>query len=159
MLRLVSYGLDHHWRQPQPAGGEVRDFTVFGLGDTRMWVGANQQSPSDYRKRVSTSLSEDEYSFINFVGYCLYPPLYIAGPIITFNDFTWQVWRFFHPRLNKMSRTDRRSVIRHPSLAKIRYHTPSASCSAFLQWKACCIQCISWRSKTRQLGRGIVRRI
>lgn len=37
MLRLVSYGLDHHWRQPQPVGGEVRGLTVFGLGDTFLW--------------------------------------------------------------------------------------------------------------------------
>jgi hypothetical protein len=28
---------------------------------------------------------------LNFFAYCLYPPLYIAGPIITFNDFIWQV--------------------------------------------------------------------
>jgi D-alanyl-lipoteichoic acid acyltransferase DltB (MBOAT superfamily) len=47
--------------------------------------------PEDYRKRVSTSLPEDEYSLLNFIAYCLYPPLYIAGPIMTFNDFIWQV--------------------------------------------------------------------
>jgi hypothetical protein len=49
------------------------------------------QSPADYRKRVSTSLPEEDYNFVDFVCYCLYPPLYIAGPIITFNDFIWQV--------------------------------------------------------------------
>ena len=51
----------------------------------------NHKTPSDYRQRVKTSLPEEEYSFANFVAYCLYPPLYIAGPIITFNDFMWQV--------------------------------------------------------------------
>lgn len=49
------------------------------------------QVPSDYRERVTTSLSDDEYNFLNYFAYCLYPPLYIAGPIITFNDFVWQV--------------------------------------------------------------------
>jgi D-alanyl-lipoteichoic acid acyltransferase DltB (MBOAT superfamily) len=40
---------------------------------------------------VTRSLTEEDYSLINFLAYCLYPPLYIAGPIITFNDFVWQV--------------------------------------------------------------------
>ena len=31
------------------------------------------------------------YSFGNYLAYVLYAPLYIAGPIITFNDFMWQV--------------------------------------------------------------------
>ena len=33
----------------------------------------------------------DTYTYMNYVAYLLYPPLYIAGPIITFNDFMWQV--------------------------------------------------------------------
>lgn len=49
------------------------------------------QPPAEYRKRVQTSAAEQDYSFINFMAYCLYPPLYIAGPIMTFNDFLWQV--------------------------------------------------------------------
>lgn len=28
---------------------------------------------------------------MNYIAYVLYPPLYIAGPIMTFNDFMWQV--------------------------------------------------------------------
>jgi hypothetical protein len=32
-------------------------------------------------------LDLSEYNFINFTIYILYAPLYIAGPIITFNDF------------------------------------------------------------------------
>lgn len=31
------------------------------------------------------------YSFWNYLAYALYSPLYIAGPIMTFNDFLWQV--------------------------------------------------------------------
>lgn len=34
----------------------------------------------------------DVYSFPNYIAYVLYPPLYIAGPIMTFNDFMWQVY-------------------------------------------------------------------
>ncbi|KAK4688045.1 membrane-bound O-acyltransferase GUP1 2, partial [Tremellales sp. Uapishka_1] len=68
MMRMVSFGLDHHWRTAEPV-----------------------EPPADYRKRVSQSLPQEEYSYINYVAYCLYPPLYIAGPIITFNDFIWQL--------------------------------------------------------------------
>ena len=28
---------------------------------------------------------------MNFLAFAIYPPLYIAGPIMTFNDFMWQV--------------------------------------------------------------------
>lgn len=31
------------------------------------------------------------YSYMTYMSYVLYPPLYIAGPIMTFNDFLWQV--------------------------------------------------------------------
>ena len=31
------------------------------------------------------------YNYVNFLSYALYCPLYIAGPIMTFNDFLWQV--------------------------------------------------------------------
>lgn len=41
------------------------------------------------RPRVPHSL--EFYSFANYLAYVLYPPLYIAGPIMTFNDFIWQV--------------------------------------------------------------------
>ena len=36
-------------------------------------------------------LSVAEYNFRNYITYALYPPLYIAGPIITFNDWHAQV--------------------------------------------------------------------
>ncbi|XAO24989.1 hypothetical protein I312_103798 [Cryptococcus bacillisporus CA1280] len=69
MMRLVSFGLDYLWREPSD----------------------NTSPLTEYRKRVQTSAAEQDYSFINFMAYCLYPPLYIAGPIMTFNDFLWQL--------------------------------------------------------------------
>lgn len=41
-------------------------------------------------KRCVTPREVEEYDFINYLGYCLYLPLYIGGPIITFNDFRAQ---------------------------------------------------------------------
>ncbi|KAK6906198.1 hypothetical protein I203_100183 [Kwoniella mangroviensis CBS 8507] len=69
MMRMVSFGVDYLWREQN----------------------TNQEVPTEYKKRVNTSLPSEEYNYINHLAYCLYPPLYIAGPIITFNDFIWQI--------------------------------------------------------------------
>lgn len=88
MLRIVSFHLDYHWRHSGSGSTNtsVRRFVCLVKREC-----ANGQTPDDHRKRVSTSHSDDEYSLLNFIAYCLYPPLYIAGPIMTFNDFIWQV--------------------------------------------------------------------
>src|SRR5258707_6457373 len=43
------------------------------------------------KKRAVVFHSRETYTFSNYLAYTLYAPLYIAGPIITFNDFMWQV--------------------------------------------------------------------
>lgn len=75
MLRLVSFSMDHYWAcQPQhPPSSE----------DT----GSAQLSE---KQRQSMAHPEGMYSYMNYIAYVLYPPLYIAGPIMTFNDFIWQ---------------------------------------------------------------------
>lgn len=42
------------------------------------------------RERLDTPLPISDYSFKNYLSYLLYTPLYIVGPIITFNDFMYQ---------------------------------------------------------------------
>lgn len=42
------------------------------------------------RERLDAPLAIDTYSFKNYLAYILYTPLYIVGPIITFNDFIYQ---------------------------------------------------------------------
>lgn len=49
----------------------------------------------DHKQRTQTPVKPEAYSFVNYVSYALYPPLFIAGPIMTFNDFMWQVSRVF----------------------------------------------------------------
>jgi membrane-bound O-acyltransferase GUP1_2 len=43
------------------------------------------------KKRAAVFHSRETYTFRSYLAYVLYAPLYIAGPIITFNDFMWQV--------------------------------------------------------------------
>lgn len=37
--------------------------------------------------------NEDDFTFANYVAYVLYPPLYLAGPILTFSAFMDQIKR------------------------------------------------------------------
>jgi len=46
---------------------------------------------STEKERMAVPHGGEHYSALNYVAYVLYPPLYIAGPIMTFNDFMWQV--------------------------------------------------------------------
>ena len=55
----------------------------------------SQSNPSsselDDRTRIITSPALSSYSFTSYLAYALYPPLYLAGPIITFNAFLSQL--------------------------------------------------------------------
>ncbi|KAK9450771.1 MBOAT, membrane-bound O-acyltransferase family-domain-containing protein [Limtongia smithiae] len=42
------------------------------------------------RDRIDIGPPTAEYNFKNYLAYLLYTPLYIAGPILTFNDFMYQ---------------------------------------------------------------------
>jgi D-alanyl-lipoteichoic acid acyltransferase DltB (MBOAT superfamily) len=43
------------------------------------------------KDRVDMPAKMQDYSLLNYMAYVLYTPLYLAGPIITFNDFIHQV--------------------------------------------------------------------
>lgn len=51
------------------------------------------------RDRITTSANAADYSYRNYVAYNLYAPLYLAGPIVTFNEFISQL-RYPPPSLN-----------------------------------------------------------
>ncbi|KAH8928411.1 MBOAT-domain-containing protein [Atractiella rhizophila] len=67
MLRLISFNLDYCWAVKQVPSG---------LSE---------------RERVQYSHDLEEYSFTNYLAYTIYTPLYIAGPIMTFNNFVYQL--------------------------------------------------------------------
>lgn len=46
----------------------------------------------DYSARVVAHRPPEEYSLWNCLGYVFYAPLYLAGPILTFNAYISQVW-------------------------------------------------------------------
>lgn len=52
-----------------------------------------QLDPSNLseRDRVATPAAPKDYNFRNYLAYALYAPLYLAGPIFTFNDYISQL--------------------------------------------------------------------
>ncbi|KAF8193374.1 glycerol transporter [Pholiota molesta] len=73
MLRLISFNMDYYWACRNSENVDQ----------------AALAQPNE-KQRVNVPHSQEDYSLMNYVAYILYPPLYIAGPIITFNDFMWQ---------------------------------------------------------------------
>ncbi|KAF9048876.1 MBOAT, membrane-bound O-acyltransferase family-domain-containing protein [Panaeolus papilionaceus] len=72
MLRLISFNMDYYWSCKNTDSSDV-----------------DVNQPTD-KQRVTVPHPDTLYSAMNYIAYVLYPPLYIAGPIITFNDFMWQ---------------------------------------------------------------------
>jgi protein-cysteine N-palmitoyltransferase HHAT len=52
------------------------------------------------RERINIPCGQDDYSLFNYLAYALYSPLYLAGPIITYNDFIAQVSFFSYSLLS-----------------------------------------------------------
>jgi D-alanyl-lipoteichoic acid acyltransferase DltB (MBOAT superfamily) len=109
VLRLVSFNLDYFWsldrrgsspievnlsqrhplfRNPLADGGKKKQLDPANLSE---------------RDRVSTPASAHDFNFRNYLAYTIYAPLYLTGPIITFNDFISQ--QRYQPATLSASRT------------------------------------------------------
>ncbi|KAF8628982.1 hypothetical protein AX15_003606 [Amanita polypyramis BW_CC] len=73
MLRLISFNMDYYWSC-----------------DALMKLNDVGDRPMTEKERQSTPHPVETYSFANYLAYVLYTPLYIGGPIVSFNDFMWQ---------------------------------------------------------------------
>ncbi|GAX82429.1 hypothetical protein CEUSTIGMA_g9857.t1 [Chlamydomonas eustigma] len=75
LLRILSFASDWHWACLKvPNKGS--------LGHSKRY--------DENKARISRHLPPDAYNFLAYITYILYPPLYIAGPIITFNSYVSQ---------------------------------------------------------------------
>ncbi|XP_057544578.1 membrane-bound O-acyltransferase gup1 isoform X2 [Amaranthus tricolor] len=81
-LRMLSYGYDYHWAQKDTHFDKekhIRHCSICKSGRTC------------YLFLQERSLEEDKYSYVLYLCYLSYAPLYIAGPIISFNAFASQI--------------------------------------------------------------------
>jgi D-alanyl-lipoteichoic acid acyltransferase DltB (MBOAT superfamily) len=76
VLRMISFTMDRNWALKK--GNVIRD--EYG----------NPTSKLDKRQRLEISHVPKDYNFVNYLCYILYAPLFLAGPIISFNDFLHQ---------------------------------------------------------------------
>ncbi|KAH7375673.1 glycerol uptake protein [Plectosphaerella cucumerina] len=78
ILRLISFNLDYYW-----------SFTARGASPLEK----KQLDPANLSERDRIAIPADpaDYSFRNYVAYAIYVPLYLTGPILTFNDFISQL--------------------------------------------------------------------
>ncbi|MCJ1381634.1 glycerol transporter [Xylographa soralifera] len=90
ILRLISFNSDYTWSLDRGRSSPVekKQLDLANLSD---------------RERVDTPAPHHDYSFRNYLAYVLYSPLYLAGPIITFNDYISQA--HYSPRSITRDRT------------------------------------------------------
>ncbi|PFH56790.1 hypothetical protein XA68_15985 [Ophiocordyceps unilateralis] len=76
VLRLISFNMDYYWSfEGRYAGSLEKQLDRANLSE---------------KERVSTGAEPGDFNFRNYVAYAIYAPLYLAGPILTFNDYVAQ---------------------------------------------------------------------
>ncbi|OBT44833.1 hypothetical protein VE00_04954 [Pseudogymnoascus sp. WSF 3629] len=77
VLRLVSFNIDYYWSLDHRAGSPLEK---------------KQLDPANLSEndRIRTSAPAKDYNFRNYLAYAIYAPLYLVGPIVTYNDFISQ---------------------------------------------------------------------
>ncbi|KAH0542950.1 hypothetical protein FGG08_002719 [Glutinoglossum americanum] len=78
VLRLVSFNLDYYWSLSMRSNSAIEK---------------KQLDPANLseRDRISSPAQPHLYSLRSYIAYALYAPLYLAGPILTFNDYIYQL--------------------------------------------------------------------
>lgn len=102
VLRLISFNLDYYWSldrrsySPIEVSYAIPTVPTLHLRSTQPHTDTpkkKQIDPSSLseRDRVSIPAEARDFSFRNYVAYAIYAPLYLTGPIITFNDYISQL--------------------------------------------------------------------
>ncbi|PHH75516.1 hypothetical protein CDD80_2313 [Ophiocordyceps camponoti-rufipedis] len=98
VLRLISFNMDYYWsfEGRHAESLEVRSakpstpFTSSDAPAQRRKKKQLDRANLSEKERISTGAEPGDYSFRNYVAYAVYAPLYLAGPILTFNDYVAQ---------------------------------------------------------------------
>lgn len=94
VLRLISFNLDYYWSVDKKNGVslEVRTTTPSRGTKTNM-PKKKQLDPANLSERDRISIPADvpDFSFRNYLAYVVYAPLFLTGPIMTFNDYISQI--------------------------------------------------------------------
>lgn len=84
LLRMISYNLDFLTRYELSTKGDVTPNSKKNDDSN------NEELLYNDKARMNVILPIEDYSIVNYLAYMIYTPLFIAGPIITFNDYVFQ---------------------------------------------------------------------
>ncbi|PYI12757.1 putative glycerol:H+ symporter [Aspergillus sclerotiicarbonarius CBS 121057] len=87
ILRLISFNMDYYWSLEYPAGSAIEKKQV-------------DPAALSERDRVSIPAEPSAFNGRYYLAYVLYAPLYLTGPIVTFNDYISQQ-RYAPPSLTR----------------------------------------------------------
>jgi D-alanyl-lipoteichoic acid acyltransferase DltB (MBOAT superfamily) len=98
ILRLISFNLDYYWSLDRRSGSPIEvphSPPSFTRQDREMRTNTPKKKQLDpanlsERDRVTIPAAPSDYSFRNYLAYAIYAPLYLTGPILTFNDYIAQ---------------------------------------------------------------------
>jgi D-alanyl-lipoteichoic acid acyltransferase DltB (MBOAT superfamily) len=92
ILRLISFNIDYCWSLDVRASSPLEVPPPMPCFDQANNIKKKQLDPSNLseRDRVAIPAKIDDFSFRNYFAYTMYSPLYLAGPILTFNDWISQ---------------------------------------------------------------------
>ncbi|XP_064942484.1 membrane-bound O-acyltransferase gup1-like isoform X1 [Musa acuminata AAA Group] len=82
ILRMISYGCDYHWSYKKPLFDQKKHMQRCNICSS---------GKTCYFSLQERSIHGDKYSFSMYLCYLIYAPLYIAGPIVSFNAFATQM--------------------------------------------------------------------
>lgn len=111
VLRLISFNMDYYWSVDYSAASPIEVCYYHGvlpgpsycidLQLTELYK-KKQLDPTALsdRDRVKIPAEPAAFSMRNYIAYVLYSPLYLAGPILTFNDYVSQQ-RYTAPSLTR----------------------------------------------------------
>jgi len=81
MLKLISFGIDYHWSITDKATIQIEKHKETCYECTK----------SNNCLKLRQDAHAVDYSLTSFIGYCFYLPLYLAGPILSYNAWISQV--------------------------------------------------------------------
>ncbi|RWW79421.1 hypothetical protein BHE74_00012294 [Ensete ventricosum] len=82
ILRMISYGCDYHWSYEKPFFDHKKHMQRCNICSS---------GKTCYFSLQERSIHGEKYSFSMYLCYLIYAPLYIAGPIVSFNAFAAQM--------------------------------------------------------------------
>jgi D-alanyl-lipoteichoic acid acyltransferase DltB (MBOAT superfamily) len=82
-LRLVSFSMDRYWAATSLAGVLPSSSSSSGSSASSAAATTLEADKAEYAARVETS--QQDYGLLLFLAYVFYVPLFVAGPVMTYN--------------------------------------------------------------------------